>query len=276
MTYRTILVALRTSEEAGRLIETAAAFGGEKCHIIVAHSESEPPIYASPDGIAAAEYYARVAEDSKKRLGQVRKAAAAASRKFGIESEWRASISPANDELGIALTSAYSADLVIAGQGDPQHGVLSHSERLLFETGRPVLFVPFGAKAAKPPQTVLVAWKESRESARALFEALPLLKKAKTVEVILVDPPAGRVAETANAGDGIAAALARHGIKAKLRIAPDGGTPTGTVIQDRAAEVGADMVVMGAYGHSRLREMILGGVTRQILQLMRVPTFMAH
>jgi nucleotide-binding universal stress UspA family protein len=276
MSYRTILVALRTAEEVGRLIETAAAFGDEKSHVIVAHSESEPPIYASPDGIAAAEYYARLAEDSKQRLAELRKATAAASRKVGIETEWRGSIAPANDELGIALTSAYCADLVVAGQADPELGMFSHSERLLFETGRPVLFVPFGSKAAKPPKTVLVAWKESRESARALFEALPLLKKAKTVEVILVDPRGGPDQGTSHAGDAVAATLSRHGIKVDVQIAPDGGMPAGTVIQDRAAELGADMVVMGAYGHSRLREMILGGVTRQMLQLMKVPTFMAH
>jgi nucleotide-binding universal stress UspA family protein len=276
MPYRTILVAIRTQEEIDRLIETAVNFGDDKRHLIVTHCEPEPVIYASPDGIAAAEYYQRIAEDSARRLESIRKAALASAKRIGVDCEWRGSIGPAGDELGSGLSSSYAADLVVAGQADPKDGVNSHSERLIFETGRPVLFVPFGAKPAKLPKTALVAWNNSREAARATFDALPLLKKAKSVEVVLVDPPTTDQQDAEDAGDEIAAALARQDVKVNVEAMPSGGSPVGTALQKRADEIGADILIMGAYGHSRLREMILGGATRQMLALMKLPTFMSR
>ncbi len=276
MPYRTILVAIRTEEEVDRLIETAVNFGDDKRHIIATHCEPEPVIYASPDGIAAAEYYQRIADNSARRLESIRKAAMATAKRIGVGCEWRGSIGPGGDELGAGLTSSYTADLVIAGQADPKDGVASHSERLIFETGRPVLFVPFGAKPATLPKNVLVAWNNSRESARATFDALPLLKKAKSVEIVLVDPPTNEQQDAADAGDEIAAALARQDVKVNVEAMPSGGSPVGTALQKRADEISADILVMGAYGHSRLREMILGGATRQMLALMKLPTFMSR
>jgi nucleotide-binding universal stress UspA family protein len=276
MPYRTILAAIRTKEEVDRLIATAAAFGDDKRHVIATHCEPDAVIYASPDGIAAAEYYERVAEESRKRLAEIKAAADAAAKKVGGSYEWRGAISPAGDELGPAVSSSLGAELVIAGQGDPKEGVPSHSERLIFETGRPVIFVPFGAKPASPPKNILVAWNNSRESARAVFDAMPLLKKAKSVTVLLVDPPSTAEQDATHAGDEIAATLSRQGIAVTVQAVPSGGTPVGTVLLNQAAETGAEMLVMGAYGHSRLRQLILGGATRQMLGSMKLPVFMSR
>ena len=144
------------------------------------------------------------------------------------------------------------------------------------QSGRPTLVIPYVGARAMPPNRVLVAWDGSREAARAVNDALPLLAGTQSVTILVVDPGSlrGRVGD--QPGAALATPLARHGIKAEVRTAASGGLGVGDVIIGQVTDMGADLVVMGGYGHSRLRQLVMGGVTRGILRSMTVPVLMAH
>jgi nucleotide-binding universal stress UspA family protein len=147
-------------------------------------------------------------------------------------------------------------------------------EAALFDSGRPVLVVPYIQKGAMTLDRVLVCWDGSRSAARALGDAMPFVERAKAVEVVIVQGDAGKGDEIPGADVG--EHLARHGINVDVKriVAADGGVQD--TILSHAADVGADALVMGGYGHSRLREFILGGVTRGILATMTVPVILSH
>lgn len=277
--YKTILTVIRSKEEAGRVLDFAIRVAeANDAHLIVAHSEPAPFVYATPDGIAAAEYYDRMIEAGKERTAEIKAACEESCRKAGISSEWRAAISAGGDRAGAAISTASTTDLIIAGQTDPDAnaGTDYDLERLLFETGRPVLMVPSAGSYDPAPKNVLVAWNGSREAARSVFDALPFLKAAKKVEVLMVDPQASDDTDAGAIGYDIAAALTRHGIEVNVQSVPSGGIPAGEVIENRISETGAELLVMGAYGRSRLRELIFGGVTRTLLASMTAPVLMSH
>lgn len=190
----------------------------------------------------------------------------------GAQIEWReAGEMP---EHGFIREALY-ADLLVLGQRDPAHrqtGVLpDFVQSVLLASGKPALVVPYiGARAASF-ETVFVAWKETRESARALTAALPLLREARTVHI-------GLDAELPDAAEALLQRfLARHGVEAARthKVATAAAT-AGEILLSRAADLGADLMVMGCYGHSRARELVLGGASRTLLQSMTLPVLMAH
>jgi nucleotide-binding universal stress UspA family protein len=166
-------------------------------------------------------------------------------------------------------------DLSVVGQAVP--GKITPRpiliEAALFETGRPTLVVPYIQKDGVKLDRVMVCWDGSRSAARAASDAMPFLERAGTVEVVIVTEH-GRSDEIAGAD--IAQHLARHGlaVEVKLIVAPD--AKTADILLSHAADTSADLLVLGGYGHSRLREFVLGGVTRSILEAMTVPTLMSH
>jgi nucleotide-binding universal stress UspA family protein len=129
----------------------------------------------------------------------------------------------------------------------------------------------------KPPgKVVMLCWNASRESARAASDALPFLKTASEVIVLVVDPQVSPEGHGAEPGADVATWLARHGIKVTVQRDVAADADVGNVILSRAADHGVDLIVMGVYGHSRLREMVLGGVSRTLLSSMTVPVLMSH
>lgn len=180
-------------------------------------------------------------------------------------------------QVGNALASeTRTADLFLGTRpyGDPT-GKEHVEEAVLFRSGRGCFFVP---PKGKPPQeyaTVFIAWKESRESARAVAESLPFLQKARQVVVGLVEEHGASEQYREEAGADIGRYLSRHGVTAEVRKI-GGWADAGEALQNEYRQVGADLVVMGGYGHSRLREWILGGVTRRMLSNADIPVLMAH
>ena len=138
-------------------------------------------------------------------------------------------------------------------------------EGALFASGKPLLLVPDAKKATFEPKRVGVAWDARIEAARALREALDLLKGAEDVRVVLVDPRSGESGHGAEPGADVATYLSRHGVHASVERLPGQGQPVADVLRRFATDVDAQMLVMGAYGHSRLRERIFGGVSRSML-----------
>lgn len=166
-------------------------------------------------------------------------------------------------------------DLILLSKTDTKSemGVeLDFVPSIAVAAGRPVMVVPFNKPVASSPETVVIGWNGSREAARAVFDSLPLLKRARTIHVISVDCPRSESLR----GEGIVDALDAHGIKVVVTPVESGGETAGHVLLRKAAETGAGLVVIGAYGHSRLREFILGGVTRTVLRDMKCPVLLSH
>jgi nucleotide-binding universal stress UspA family protein len=176
---------------------------------------------------------------------------------------------------------AHAADLVVAGQADPDNPLPVSArtllEDLLMTAGRPLLLIPYAGQFDSIGASTLVGWTPTRESARALHDALPLLSPSSKVTVLTVEtsrpPPDVAVLPTAE----IAEHLARHGldVSAARTVVSDGLSPADALL-DYASDMGADLLVVGGYGHSRTREMILGGVTKDLLQHMTLPVLMSH
>ena len=139
-----------------------------------------------------------------------------------------------------------------------------------------MLVIPYAGRFEACGRRVLVAWNASRAATRAVNDAMPLLAGAETVTVLCVDPDEDRRAHGEVPGMDIAVHLARHGVKARVETTMSGGIGVGNTLLSRASDIGADLLVMGAYGHARVRELLLGGATRTILESMTLPVLMAH
>jgi nucleotide-binding universal stress UspA family protein len=180
---------------------------------------------------------------------------------------------------GVATRFAHIArrfDLSIAAQARPEADGPETLivEQALFDSGRPVLVVPYIQTAPFKADHVMLCWDGSRQAARAAADAIPFLSRATAVDVFIVE--SGKLKSDENPGADIASHLARHNRNVSLTRTTSGDTDVAGVILSHAADTGADMLVMGAYGHSRLREFILGGATRAILSSMTLPTLMSH
>ena len=167
-------------------------------------------------------------------------------------------------------------DLAIVGQSErdrvgPEELIV---EGGLFGSGRPILVVPADYQGGMRLDRVLVCWNGGRNAARATANAIPFLRRANAVEIVTVGTEASTAAETSAAG--LSRHLARHGITAEVKRIESRNLKVSAAILAYAAKSGASMLVMGSYGHSRLREFILGGTTRGVLAAMTVPTLMSH
>jgi nucleotide-binding universal stress UspA family protein len=275
MTFKDILVYADTdTANAARLDLAAAIARAHDAHLAALHVAPPPYIPAMPGGEISVDLIRQQEDYQRQQTALARQAVAAARQRTGVDFEWREA---ANDVRGAALLQSRYADLVIVGQGsgddeDPRESDIL-PEVMVFGAGRPVLMVPRHGKFAQTGQNVLIAWKRTRESTRAVHDALPLLKRAKAVRVMEVNPTKG---DTHIAGADIALHLARHGVKAEVSSTVADDIDVGNAVLSRAADLGADLLVMGAYGHSRLREFVFGGVTREILRHMTLPVLMSH
>lgn len=184
-------------------------------------------------------------------------------------------LSSVDDVVG--LRARYT-DLVVVGPELLQREVLRSKvvEGTLFSSGRPVLLIPEKARPTLNPKRVLVAWDSSLEATRAVRESLDMLAGADDVRLVLVDPVAGEIGQGAEPGADAAAYLARHGVKVTVDRLPSSGHTITGVLSRHATDISADLIVMGAYGHSRLRERIFGGVTRSMLEEPPLPILMAR
>ena len=199
-----------------------------------------------------------------------------AAKRVGVSYETRiisASISGAADRLG---RLARRFDMVVVGQPEREKSVPDEvvDEGVLFESGRPVIFVPFIQKNGLKLDRVMVCWDGSRAATRAIADSLPLLRKGKQVEIVMVAN--GRAKSDEIAGVDLGQHFARHGLNVEVKRITSPDIDVASTILSYAADTSADFLVMGGYGHSRLREFVLGGVTRGLLESMTVPVLMSH
>lgn len=281
MGYKDLLVVLDGGADAPQRIDLAATLAERfAAHLVGLYSvpAAELPRRAGYADLAVLEpvyheWRARALEQSERARAMFEQAA----DRRGIGHEWRA-VSE-NGEADPALHARY-ADLAVLGQYDPDNDVTAlarpHPERVTLSSGRPVLVIPYTGQFTDIGRSVLVAWNASREAARAVADAMPLLRAAELVTVLAVDPRTGHGGHGELPGADIALHLARHGVKAQIERTVSAKVPIGEVLLSRMADLGADLLVMGAYGHSRARELLLGGATRSILASMTIPVLMSH
>jgi nucleotide-binding universal stress UspA family protein len=279
MTYKTILVHIDTTPQAGARLELALSIA-QSCgaHLIGLYL----PELAQLPGFVGVEIPPSLLDQMNREKLQHRNEATnsfdRAVRRSGLTScEWRG---PAGSPIDTALNEARYADLVIIGQRNPEepNPLLpdGFEESLLIGNGGPVLMTPYTGKDVKIAENVLVAWNCTREAARAVKDALPLLTRARKVTVMTIGPrSADGESPDASAAD-VARFLSRHGIHAETVFDANVAIDAGEWLLSRASDLGAQLIVMGAYGHTRLRELILGGVTRTLLKEMTVSVLMSH
>jgi nucleotide-binding universal stress UspA family protein len=204
---------------------------------------------------------------------QLKVAFEAALARDGIMGEWR-QVEGTTREI-LALHGRY-VDLLVLGQDDPESDSDGLLEAVVFDSGRPVLAIPFAGSFKTIGKRVLVGWNASREASRALHDALPLIAKAETATVFLANPTRGLDGHGEEPGADIARHMVRHGLKVEVAKVIADDVPDSALLLNHASDMGADLLVMGAYGHSRLREFILGGMTRSLLREMTVPVLLSH
>jgi nucleotide-binding universal stress UspA family protein len=276
MPYKTILVYLNDLRRAEKMLQPALYFAQrDNAHLIGLHVY--PRVLAPPVPLPGRKYVAGTVLTFERKESE---AIAAIFSKMTANqpfvSEWRGLSAPLFELPSVVLEQARSTDLIIAGQADPSWDfslMLDFPERLALESGRPVLVVPYAGQCRELGRNVVIAWKPTREVARAIFDALPILMTAERVHMIEVKQSAGTPLMPDSS---IAAALGRHGIKPTVHSAVERDSRVGEEILSRVADAGADLLVMGAYGHSRFREYVLGGATRHIAQHMTVATLWSH
>jgi nucleotide-binding universal stress UspA family protein len=277
MSLKDVLVYVGTDAACPSRVEVAARLAvWHDAHLTGLHVMASPPI----PGYIAVELPREVHEIEARRLRENAERArhlfdSAVHAVGAPRVEWRAE---EGDILGTARLHGRYFDLVVVGQGidldDPTGALNVLPEELALSIGRPVLVVPRYGTFVALGDRVLVGWNASREAARAVNDALPLLQRAQKVTVLSIDP--GDHPDQRIPGADIALHLARHGVNAVADQIRGADISVGDMLLSRAADLGADLIVCGAYGHSRLREMVLGGATRHLLQHMTVPVLMSH
>ena len=209
--------------------------------------------------------------------GRLRSTLEALTRDHGVQAELRCI-----DGVASTVVPQYAryADLCILGRDEPEGPAsinYTFSEQLLFVTGRPVLFIPPEGSFATLGRHIAVAWNSSRPAARSLNDALPLIERAERTTVLMVNPSGFIDGRDAPPGEQMVEHLRRHGAAADgIRIET---VPHGSIadkLQAEAHALGADMIVAGAFGHPRLWEKMLGGVTHDLIARMTLPIFMSH
>jgi nucleotide-binding universal stress UspA family protein len=272
-----IVVNLSVGERAGPAgdyaVSAAATFGAHLAGLAFLY---DPIVPVSGAGYIPGDVIEMQERDNaaatKAATDRFAKAAAGA----GISAEpltLSASFSGAGGQFG---RIARRFDLAIVGQAEPETSGVEEviAESALFDSGRPVIIVPYIQKAPLKLGNVLVCWDGSRAATRAIADAMPLLARAGAVEVVIFANERGKQDEVEGAD--IGQHLARHGLKVTVNRTVTGDIDVADAILSHAADAGTDFIVMGGYGHSRLREFVLGGVTRSIFRAMTVPVLMSH
>ncbi len=280
MPYKTILVHLNNEQRVARLIRAAMQLAlPSNSHVtglfVVPPAPATSALLSTITGGAI-----QGAIDSYRQSSHgIRSAFEGAATGQPIVAEYRLHEAKRPGYIEAVLTNARSADLVVSAQKENDWDyadMFDIPDWLSMESGRPVLVVPRSGDLNSIGERVLVAWNNSREATRAVFDALPVLVRAKEVIILVVEEADKPETKEDLAGIDICATLARHGVKCTAHHVKPNARDTGSELLAQVAAHDCDVLVMGCYGRSRFREFVLGGASRHILQHAKVPVLMAH
>jgi nucleotide-binding universal stress UspA family protein len=281
MSYKDLLVGLDSDASARERIEIAAALAERfAAHLVGLYPlpmPEAPRHFGYYDPALLNPFFEELRARARDAADKTREVFEHIASLHGVSAEWREI--PEGADADPAVHARY-ADLAILGQLDPDSGepdmIRPRPEQVTLASGRPILVVPYAGNFPNLGRRVVIGWNASREAARAVNDAMPLLTAAEIVSILTIDPREGPRAHGELPGADISLHLARHGVKAEIERTVSADLPVGEVLLSRAADLGADLLVMGAYGHSRARELLLGGATRSLLRSMTLPVLMSH
>jgi nucleotide-binding universal stress UspA family protein len=276
MAYKTIVAVLQDEAGAPAMLDVASGLAVRfEAHLIGVHAEPLPMPIASPMGFPDATLIGASEDINRAREEKLGELFASRLARENLTYEWRSLRSFSGDSVLSALESARCGDIVIVGHGSGEGGS-PDIDTLIQGAGRPVLLVPKERTVRTEVKRVVVAWNGSREAARAVFDALPFILTAEETTILTIDP-VERAGETGPLpGAEIAATLARHGARVTIEPVASGDWSRAQVMERTVREKNADLLVLGAFSHSRLREMIFGGTTRTIIENPPCLTLMAR
>ncbi|KWB50854.1 universal stress protein UspA [Burkholderia ubonensis] len=279
MGYKSIVVHLDASRRAHSRLEFALRLARRfDAHLTGLFAVYTPELTSFYVMAGSADYFREREERRNQCHAALERLFHAETARAKVSSNWVGADARANF---VVPRHARHADLVIVGQGDPDDPDTyiddQFPENLVLSAGRPVLFVPYAGEYPTLGERVLVAWDGSREAVRAAHDAMPFIERAKRTTVVAVVNGNHADAGVRIPGADAALMLARHASDVNvLDIECGAGASIGDTLLSRAYETGTDLLVMGAYGHSRWRELLMGGVTRTVLKSMTLPVLMSH
>jgi nucleotide-binding universal stress UspA family protein len=279
MSYKTILVSINEVYQLRSLLGAAAVIAEKSDSYVIGLYVIPAPELRFSNAVEAV----MVEMDGDRTYFQGQEAAAReafekAILSAGIEGEFRVVNALEHTIASTVIEHARQSDLVIIGHSNScsSRAIGSgFSEEIIISSGRPTLLMPLDQQATVRTDRAIVGWNGSREAARAAFDSIPLLKLADEVLIILVAPEGGDPGKPASTGIDLTKAFARHGIKVRPFDFHSSLEP-GQALLEQVESRGAGLLVMGAYGHARFREFILGGATRSVLKAMTVPVLFSH
>ena len=280
MSYKTILVSLNEVGRLSELVAAAVALARETgAHVSGLYVVPAVQVYPSVGFEAAPQVFEGNRSYFKDNAARVKQAFEETMRREALSHDFHQVDARTPVIAEEVVAAGRVADLVVLSATNPEEitGVeRDFVEQTVMALGRPVIVLPFKGKATVSLNEVIVGWDGGREAARATFDALPLLQKAGKVRIVRVDPQKDPSLRGSVAGADLAEALSRHGVKAEAQGYPTDGQDEGQALMRCAEDAGAGLIVMGAYGHSRLAEFIFGGATRFVLNRLVCPVLMSH
>lgn len=278
MAYRDVLVVADDTPECTQRMQFAARLAARHEAHLIGMMLRYGQTYAERTEayvVAADEKRRRAAEDAAHV--RIREELELQARAAGVPFEW---YSAEGEPVRTVSLFCRHADIAVIGQSVDRPGALGTvrdlAELVALASGRPVVTVPRSGAPAGAGERVMVAWDAGREATRAVADSLPVLQRAEQVLIYSVDPEERGDRHGDLPGVDLARHLARHDINAKVETVSGSDADAGDMILNRIAEAGIDLLVMGAYGHTRIRELWLGGVTRQMMRNMTVPVLLSH
>ena len=275
---RTVFAVIPAAAGVGAAIDGFRALPlAENAKLIGVHVAPMAVKYGLIADIALASFIEAQIEAAKQEREAAQAAFLTACEQAGIPFEWRASQSIDTLVSPQAGSMARAADIILCPTLPEKASLGRHRvEEVVFASGRPVIALPEVSTGARLGKRVLIAWDGGREAARATFDAMPLLRQADDVRLVSVNGFQQEPVRQFTPADEIAATLSRHGIPIEAHGFESTRRSVADELHTQALEFGADILVMGSYGHTRFRERILGGVSREMLNEPRLPLFLAH
>jgi nucleotide-binding universal stress UspA family protein len=280
MSYKSIAVHLDTSKRAHPRLEVALRLARQfEADLTALFAVFVPEPQSMVVMAGSAEYYTIYEQDRERNAAAIERLFKAEVTRADVPGRW---IETGEYEERSVSRYGRCTDLIVLGQddpGDPESFIADHFvESQIMSSGRPVLLIPYAGEYPLIGTRVMIAWDGSREATRAVHDALPFLKRAQDVTVVTVNEHtehAGLFGDVPGAD--VAAMLARHGVKVGMTSVESGkGGTAGEVLLSRASDLSADLLVMGAYGHARWQELVLGGATRTMLTAATLPVLFSH